>query len=188
MSDAKIENVKKSVEYKEVENYYRDRVAERSKVPLINHIKEGLIVLNEINANETTMKAYCLHPLFQNDSELGNYGLVVASIPSISPVAIMLTMEYRARANDWLSEKVNLSNGLPILDGMSSHGCLNSVKQMLIADKVQNYKDFKIHHLKSHQRSKDLDAYFNVWLRELGVSHDMYEKLERLILEKEAIK
>lgn len=40
---------------------------------------------------------------------------------------------------------------------------------MLIADKVQNYKDFRKHHLDTHARADELDFYFKTWLKELDV-------------------
>lgn len=38
--------MKHTVEYKFINLFYRDRVAKRSQVPLINHINEGLTVLS----------------------------------------------------------------------------------------------------------------------------------------------
>jgi len=37
------------------------------------------------------------------------------------------------------------------------------VKQMLIADRAQNYKDFMLHHCGKHERSGELYKYFNNW-------------------------
>ena len=45
---------------------------------------------------------------------------------------------------------------------------------MLIADKVQNRKDFMMYHLHTHQRSKELEKYFNQWLNKLSVSEEMF--------------
>ena len=54
----------------------------------------------------------------------------------------------------------------------------NFKNQMLIADKVQNRKDF----LKFHQDAPPpgialLDMYFEMWLAALGISEEMYQKL-----------
>jgi hypothetical protein len=62
--------IKDSIEYKMIKAHYCDRVAKRSQVPLMNHIDEGLIILEAIGAVESTKKAFCLHPLFQADDDL----------------------------------------------------------------------------------------------------------------------
>ena len=59
-----------SPEYKVIERYYGDKIAERSKVMLMNHINEGLLILDAIEASEQAKKAYCLHPILQSDSDL----------------------------------------------------------------------------------------------------------------------
>lgn len=46
---------------------------------------------------------------------------------------------------------------------------------MLIADKVQNYKDFEIYHKSTHPRSKELDQYFKNWLQKLNINTDQYQ-------------
>jgi len=43
------------------------------------------------------------------------------------------------------------------------------VKYMLLADKLQNYKDFKRYHKGEHLRTEELDSYFNKWLDYLDV-------------------
>jgi len=48
---------------------------------------------------------------------------------------------------------------------------------MLIGDKVQNYKDFLIYHHGSHERSDDLDKYFNNWLKKLDISQSTFKQL-----------
>ena len=49
--------------------FYGERRAKRSGVPYINHIDEGLIVLDAINASVHAKRAYCLHPIFQSDAD-----------------------------------------------------------------------------------------------------------------------
>jgi hypothetical protein len=160
-------SIKNSVEYKLIAKHYGDRVAKRSQVPLINHINEGLIILKEIGAVETTKKAFCLHPLFQADEDLQeNY--YMASF--VEPHVLLLTMEYRNIANAYLSDKIDTDYPLklsPILE----------VNEMLIADKVQNLKDFATYHYGKHARSNELDRYFTKWLEALGVSFKQYESL-----------
>ncbi len=163
--------IKDSVEYKLIARHYGDKCAKRSGVPLINHIDEGLLILKEIGAVETTKKAFCLHPLFQADEDLlENY--YMASF--VEPYVLLLTMEYRNIANAYLSDKIDTDWPLklsPILE----------VNEMLIADKVQNRKDFITYHYCTHERKDELARYFNKWLNALNVSPDTYMNLCRKI-------
>ncbi|MDJ1501575.1 hypothetical protein [Xanthocytophaga agilis] len=52
---------------------------------------------------------------------------------------------------------------------------LNEVNQMLIADKIQNRKDFERYHQQSHARSEELTIYFANWLKRLGISEEKYQ-------------
>lgn len=51
------------------------------------------------------------------------------------------------------------------------------VDQMLVADKVQNRKDFLVHHRGCHPRSDALDRYFRLWLLRLGVTEQQFAEL-----------
>ena len=176
-------------EFKAIAAFYSDRVAERSKVPLIKHVVEGLSILRHLEADEDTKRAFCLHPLFQADGDLNVVGrryVEVAEELGYRARPIFLTMEYRNQANAWLSDKVWIDNptGRPMSLGSPWPGPLLEVKQMLIADKVQNYKDFRIHHRDTHERSAELEVYFLKWLDVLGVS----DKLMLNELEAEAMR
>jgi hypothetical protein len=48
------------------------------------------------------------------------------------------------------------------------------VNEMLVADKVQNRKDFLLYHRGKHERSDALDLYFRRWLERLGVSEERF--------------
>ncbi|UUZ75444.1 hypothetical protein LP414_27395 [Polaromonas sp. P1(28)-13] len=108
-------------------------------------------------------------------------------LKSKNPFPIMLAMEYRQWANAWLADKVKKqalvgSGGNVVREwietiGEPSCGPLPAVHDMLIADKVQNRKDFLEHHKGRHQRSDELDFYFNHWLKTLGVSERDYQLL-----------
>ena len=56
-------------EYQAILNFYADRRAQRSNLPLMNHIDEALQILDWIGASEITKRAFCLHPIFQADSD-----------------------------------------------------------------------------------------------------------------------
>lgn len=182
-------------EFQAIANFYGERRAERSQVPLIHHIHEGRAIIKALGRklpNGTSFSlyhavhAYTLHPLFQNDAELMTFGLDYArqaEAENLSPTNIMLAMEYRARANAWLSDRVYMANfndggpGILQRTGKPDAGPIPEVHAMLIADKVQNRKDFLRHHEGTHARSAELNLYFQMWLEHLGVSDSLYEQL-----------
>lgn len=159
-----------------ISNFYGSRRAQRSGVLLLNHIYEGLVVLDAIGSTQAAKDAFCLHPLFQADDDL------VANLPragEFSPHVMLLVMEYRARANEALSDRVIMLRGSsPAWVGKpATPGPLAEVRDMLIADKVQNYADFLKYHSDTHPRAKELDFYFKHWLQVLGVSLDRFATL-----------
>jgi hypothetical protein len=159
--------MKNSIEYKLISRFYGDRVAKRSQVPLMNHINEGLVVLSDIGATDTTKGAFCIHPMLQADADLQeNY--YISSF--VHPHVLLLAMEYRSVANEYLSDKVNTDQEIrlsPLLE----------VNEMLVADKVQNYKDFMTYHYGKHERSDELSTYFQRWLDRLEITAEQYEHL-----------
>lgn len=150
-------------EYQLVSEFYENKQAKRSKVPYMNHIDEGLGVLYKIGASEWAMRGYCLHPLFQMNTDLANNEVFFEQVNSRS---LALAMEYRNIANAYLS-----SRKISSLEDIALSP-LKDVNDMLIADKVQNYKDFLKHHDGEHERSFQLQAYFNNWFRRLGVDYN----------------
>lgn len=164
--------------YQAIKIHYGRKVAKRSGVPLINHIDEGLVILSVLNAGTRTLEAWCMHPLVQADADLQRVIDWGFADPEFNQRALMLAMEYRYRANSWLSDKVytDTKTGLLCTIGSPSWSLLET-KQMLIADKVQNYKDFCNYHKGKHERSAELDHYFTVWLDTLGVTPDLLAKL-----------
>ena len=165
--------IEKSVEYQLIKKFYGDRVAKRSQVPLINHIDEGLIVLKAIGAVETTKRAFCLHPLLQADADLQeNY--YISSF--VDHHALLLAMEYRSVANEFLSDKMDLET-IPKI----RLSPLLEVNEMLIADKVQNYKDFTKYHYGTPPRSEKLNDYFHKWLEALDVNYTMYKRFYKMM-------
>lgn len=157
------------IEYDLIAEYYGTRCAERSKQPLIKHIDEGLIILDMIGASDNAKRAFCLHPLFQDDQNLAK-NLHYAE--TIDPAIILLTMEYRNIANQYLSDRyikyiyeITLSP-------------LKEVNDMLVADKVQNYSDFRKFHYGTHSRFAELEQYFINWLSKL-TAYEVYNKFRQ---------
>lgn len=169
--------------YGQIVAHYGYQRAARSDVPLINHIREGVKIMWRLNASDYAIRAYCLHPLFQADIDL-----VMVDPAGMNPIEVMLAMEYRSCANRWLSDKVRIEHfddGVEVgrkvvFDGEPSAGPLDEVKQMLIADKVQNYKDFLQYHQHTHPRSLELQQYFKAWLIALNVTDEEFEELSQV--------
>lgn len=194
-----LKTVQKTDEYAAIAEFYGDRRAERSQVLLLNHIDEGIAIIDEYDRitqqsvfimkhfnKLMAARAYCLHPLFQNDQELCLQGFAYSMRKTANAHAVMLTMEYRQRANAWLSDKVSVrmvpkfpaapgpieEEPLYRLDGLPDAGPIPEVVAMLVADKVQNFKDFVLHHQGKHTRSEELTRYFKTWVGALGLSGD----------------
>ncbi len=162
--------VAESVEYQAIAAWYGERVARRSGVRLIAHIDEGLAILDALAASLLARRAFCLHPLVQADADLAVHGGRLADL-STDVVVVMLAFEYRNIANATLSARAITSAAeIPLSP-------LADVNMMLVADKVQNRKDFLAHHRGSHPRSDQLDRYFALWLERLEVSEERYREL-----------
>ncbi len=157
-------------EYKIVENFYGDGKAKRSEVFFMNHIDEGVIILNHLNKSIKSQTAFCLHPLVQDSKNLlNNFNQLNSTVDSYS---LGLALEYRNIANAYLSKR-NISN----IDEIDLSP-LSEVNDMLIADKIQNYKDFLIYHKDTHPRSKELEHYFNNWLEKLDCKKEFLSYVE----------
>lgn len=157
-----------------IEGMYGDRVAKRSQVPLINHIKEGVEVLRVIGASDHAIGAFIVHPLFQSDDVFFENKEKLKLLPFETMINVL---EYRRAANTylcrehtdaWTLEQVKVQVG-----AMS-----DDVRHMLIADKWQNRKDFRLYHLGTHARSDQLARYFDLWL-ELLCDQKLVEMIER---------
>lgn len=149
-------------EYAAIAVHYGERTARRSGVRLLAHIDEGLAILRDRGASERAQRAFCLHPLVQDDASLA------ASYPRIAeltddPQVIVLVLEYRNIANAALSHRTYAGASDIALSPLAE------VNEMLVADKLQNYKDFRRYHAGVHPRSAALDRYFRLWLERLGI-------------------
>lgn len=148
--------VEPSLAYLKIRDYYGNQTTKRSGIKLINHIDEGLEILNNIGSSQETRDAYCLHPILQSDNDFNNN--INLDFSGISSKALLLAVEYRRVANSYLST-MQISNFVGFTN--------ENIKQMLYADKIQNEKDFKLYHESSHPRSKELREYFDNWINNL---------------------
>jgi hypothetical protein len=167
--------IERTLEYLMISEHYGANTAHRSKVPLINHINEGLHVMNIRGASTAAKRAFCLHPIVQSDGDLLRNWMMVTNT-AVNPAALLLAMEYRNFANQYLSKRY-----IHDIDEIALSP-LKDVNEMLVADKIQNYKDFILYHKGTHPRSIELDEYFNNWLKKLGVENFewWFEELQRI--------
>lgn len=166
--------------YQLVEKFYGHARTERSRVPLINHIREGVWLMNHLGAEIAAIEAFCIHPLLQADNDLPRHLpslLKALNNPSgpgfCSPGVLAYAMEYRNIAN------AGLLTGF-LQRGYVQTSPLPQVNDMLVADKVQNYKDFIQFHKATHAKSKELTDYFECWLRTLNVNSMMCRSFDDL--------
>ena len=154
--------------YNMILQHYTGKTAKRSGLPYINHIDEGLKILNITGALSKVKDAWCVHPLFQDDKAL--IELSRRDLFRMDPTVVMFAMEYRTVANAYRS--VNYKP-----DFVPKLSTIHEVNMMLVADKVQNMKDFWLH----QEYNEHLFLYYSSWLRALGISEDEYMELKNLI-------
>lgn len=144
----------------EINLYYGDNCAKRSGVPLINHINEGVAILQAIGASEEAQAAFALHPITQNeDLNLWEWEMEHSfNVKHLAKTYAEVANSYLCRPEtDHIIDDYDLEQHLD--------RCIaDEVLQMLYADKIQNKKDFELYHLGTHERSNELTRYFNIWI------------------------
>jgi hypothetical protein len=150
-----------SAAYRLIQHEYKGNGAARSSVPFIYHIDEGGAILEKLGASNIVKDAYYLHPLLQSDTDFVNNKSM--DFEGVSTESIILACEYRRVANSYLSYMEP--------EDFVGFTC-DEIKQMLIADKIQNYKDFREYHYGTHPRSEELQSYFMNWFNILGIEYN----------------
>lgn len=64
----------------------------------MQHIDEGIDILNSIGTNSNTVNAYMIHPIFQNPNGLKD-AIENKIYNKVDNYVLMLVMEYRNKAN-----------------------------------------------------------------------------------------
>ena len=155
-----------SYEHTEVRKFYGDKRAKRSNLPLINHIDEGIYMLQKLKARHATMNAWCLHPLLQEDEALKSFYKELGA--NFFSRSIAIAMEYRWVANSHLSFH---NSKIPKLS------CISEVNDLLKVDKIQNCKDFEVHLMGRADvpNSDRLQKYFHEeWFPVLNITEEDY--------------
>lgn len=170
------------VHLRAIERYYGDQRAERTGIPYIQHIYEGLIILDLIGASEAAKQAYCLHPIYQLKKNVIEIPIVGQKGYLFSATAVMYAKEYARVANNYLCKKHYKSE-----DDEVALSTMHEVNHMLIADKVQNRKDFEVYYesqedKETFDRSENLSQYFKNWLKALDVSEEKYQWFKRILM------
>ncbi|RYZ16858.1 MAG: hypothetical protein EOO70_03450 [Myxococcaceae bacterium] len=168
--------VLQSTEHRLIQDFYGQQRARRSQVLFMNHIHEGLAVMLHLQASPQAMRAFCLHPLVQGDGELrDHYARVAQAVEPVPGGAFVLglAMEYRSVANAYLSHAELPPEGIRLSP-------LVEVNAMLAGDKVQNRKDFELHHAQAHANRVRLAEYFQQWCQALQID-DRYPLLKALL-------
>lgn len=152
-----------SGEYALIKDFYSTKTAKRSGVPLMNHIDEGIEMLRAMGAAELTIRAWCLHPLAQAGDAEHHIMLDNVRLRNIQQHSVILARQYAQVANSYLCK--------PYTDNWGHDDLVRVIGRltpylvhMLVADKIQNEKDFELYHKGTHPRSEQLAAYFCKWL------------------------
>ena len=163
-----------TAEYKLIETIYGNSYAKRSGVFYMNHIDEGLYILSKLNASLESKLGYIIHPIFQSDKQLRTI-YNHTDLTNLTSQALINAVEYRSVANDYLSHKM-----IDDIDDIRLSP-LKDVNIMLIADKIQNRKDFELYQ-KTHERYNELLLYFKNWLNVLNISEETYQELKTQLI------
>ena len=137
--------------YYKIKLEWDGKYSQRSNVPLMEHIDEGLKLLE--NSEEIIKVAWCLHPFIQKDDW--------SILNEIDNKTANILLEYRHWANGWDSHTTaKFPDEWPILSLIS-----DEVKLLLFVDKTHNSKQY--HENREKFRKEDqirLDKYFENWI------------------------
>lgn len=168
------------LEYMVIKKFYEGQHAQRSGLPYIKHIDDGLKVLDALGAEDRTKAAFCIHPIIQANESLVEALETEAHLTEDPYVAVLAT-EYRRVANSYLARNYTGEGDRDTI----KLSPLKQVNDMLIADKIQNRFDM-VHYspLQGTDRGEELLGYFDNWLAVLLQDRDVtVEELDEAISE-----
>ena len=162
--------------YNVIDNFYKDMSTSKG-VPYINHINEGVIHLENMKVSNNVVNAFILHPFVQCVNLKGTYKDCLLTekelekhinIFEIEPEIAFDLLLYRKYANSYLcresTDNYSINEAFNNIKGIVKYP--NTIK-MLIADKLQNFKDF-LQYRQDHPRKVYLNNYFTHWLNILA--------------------
>ena len=153
-------------EYDLAKTILSSRKTHRTGISHFVHVEEGLIILNNLTDDADTKGAFCLHPLIQKTSDfIDNY----ICLKDCSPISVALAVEYRWIANQGTRYYLETNPGAKII--LSE---FLEINHMLIADKIQNRKDFLATFNRNDSEFDALDQYFKNWMEALKISEPEY--------------
>jgi hypothetical protein len=169
------------VHYIIIREFYRFQTANRSGIPYMNHIDEGLVILKHLEARQVTKQAWCIHPVVQSNENMRRE-IFDFKLAGANSAAIVLAMEYRHTANSYLSHhRVDDIPRKLLFDLRDKLRNFEMLRHMLIADKIQNYKDFQANE-KLYENAYVLNEYFLDWIFTiLELTSDEYHEYTDLI-------
>lgn len=168
-----------SICYSLISSVYGDRKTSRfPHIRLMDHINQGLDILDKIDASVLAKCAFCIHPLLQDDATC-NKTTQSGLLKNINSDVIITAMNYRAVANEYINVHNQTGKYRTNPDFVWIKDQLDTfpdVRAMLIADKVQNKKDFICYRTDLEHRDY-LVSYFNKWIDLLGLTSQQYIEL-----------
>ncbi|BBI90576.1 hypothetical protein HYO65_gp184 [Tenacibaculum phage PTm1] len=183
IANSALDDISDSPYIKIIMEAYGDKRTKRTNVPYMNHIFEGMQVINHFKNKytfyelKTALFAYILHPIFQAFDN--NHKQVVDKyINFLKSDVIFNSVSYGHEANSYL--RYHYQDGKDLTFNKYENPIVGLA---LIADKIQNFKDLELWYGNStHEHYDDLEAYFNVWLQNLGISEYDYKKLRNNLI------
>lgn len=157
--------------YRCIQYYYGNRTTKRHKIPLMCHINQGLQIMKAFAACELSQRAFCIHPMVQDESVKGLFKDYL--IRDAGGAVYEIAENYSRVANAYLA-RTEHENGVPDSAALQIMLQDKRIKDMLIADKIQNYSSFLQHHLSTHEHAGLLVRYFEWWLEQLGIDEGLF--------------
>lgn len=162
--------------YELVKKWYGNMRAKRSGRKYIEHIKEGCFLLDILYNDMDLRAAFCIYPIIQSDVDYESNIDILKNWAkySFSQEALSMAIEYRKCANLY-SSKDKIKHPWDINTGN------DEVKKLLIADKIQNWKDAMDYVYPIDWKSKPrLDHYFSSWLFALNIDGEYGNLMNKL--------
>lgn len=151
-----------NIHYQIISELYEGQKAKRTQLPYIKHIDDGLLILDDLDADLITKEAWCMHPIFQMP-DLKEKVMDSKGQPQIRLATAILAAEYAETANQYRTVNYqSFHDNLPEIPN-------SRVKKLLTCDKVQNYIELEnTRHLLPYETVDRTHRYLLNWLHHLS--------------------